>query len=409
MQVAPGKASSSSKAGSSVNKLVQALHRTIQAEMNGQLTIKLTDGTTWTLYFRVGRLFWATGGRHRFRRWYRLLKQFSPDLPESATQVRERLIAPLWEHWLLNIMIKRQQIVRAEVKQIIEANILEVLVDILHSAPMIKSMTPSGEALPAQDEPIAILSTTDLLSRAQAQVRAWYEQGLMPYSPSLAPRILDRQKLLEQAPAQIGSVLNNVVTGRSTIREIALVTKQDPLKIGRLLLPYIQLGLIDFKIVPDARNPFEGRIGPSDVEMTDGRSSGEEVSGEKGDQPLLLCVDDSAQIGHILEAILKPTGLRFMSLQDPVDALSFILKNKPSLIFLDLIMPLVYGNEICTQLRRSPEFRNTPVIMLSSNSRMLDRLQARGAGATDFIAKPLDPEKVIKMVQRYLQSGHEAV
>jgi CheY-like chemotaxis protein len=53
-------------------------------------------------------------------------------------------------------------------------------------------------------------------------------------------------------------------------------------------------------------------------------------------------------------------------------------------------------------LRRAPAFRDLPIIMLSSNARMLDRLQAKGAGATDFMCKPIEADKVLALLNKYL-------
>ncbi len=117
--------------------------------------------------------------------------------------------------------------------------------------------------------------------------------------------------------------------------------------------------------------------------------------------PLVLCVDDSTQIAYMVELMVKPAGYRFMSVQDPVDALSMILRSKPDVILLDLIMPMVYGHEICTQLRRSPLFKTTPIIMITSNPNIIDKA-VKGSGATDYLIKPFDAAKLLHIIQRYL-------
>ena len=61
-------------------------------------------------------------------------------------------------------------------------------------------------------------------------------------------------------------------------------------------------------------------------------------------------------------------------------ALSECLEYKPDIIFLDLVMPVANGYEICSQLRRVNTFRDTPIIILTSNDGVLDRLRFQGGG-----------------------------
>ncbi len=392
----PAPASSREREGYSVNALAAKIQKRIQEQVNGQLVLQAADGTTWNLYFRVGRLFWASGGKHACRRWRRLLRQYGR-LNAETLQIRDREKSPVPEHRLLNILIKRQKISRQDASTLIEQNILDILFDILQASTQIRQISAVGDALATQEEPIAILSTAELVRQAQELLKGWFNLGLMVYSPDLAPRILDPEALKTQVSPKLAQALSGLATGKASIRELAIITRQTPLALGNLLGPPAQKNLLEFIEIPDIPNPYNKNKAIAENDSGSARA----VKLLK-DAPTILCVDDSAQIAYILEQILQPAGYRFVSVQESVEALSAILKHKPDLIFLDLLMPLVYGNEICTQLRRAPSFRDTPVIMLSSNARMLDRIQAKGAGATDFMAKPLEPAKVLTMVRRYL-------
>jgi chemotaxis family two-component system response regulator PixG len=79
-----------------------------------------------------------------------------------------------------------------------------------------------------------------------------------------------------------------------------------------------------------------------------------------------------------------------------------LIQYKPDMIFLDLIMPIASGYEICTQLRRISAFTNTPVIILTAHDSLLDRVRAKVVGSTDFLAKPIVADKVIAIVRKYL-------
>jgi chemotaxis family two-component system response regulator PixG len=103
-----------------------------------------------------------------------------------------------------------------------------------------------------------------------------------------------------------------------------------------------------------------------------------------------------------MSQILTEAGYRFINIQDPVKALPILLEHKPSLIFLDLIMPVANGYEICAQIRRISVFKDTPVIIVTSNDGIVDRVRAKMVGASGFLAKPIDSEKVLKVLHRHL-------
>ena len=63
-------------------------------------------------------------------------------------------------------------------------------------------------------------------------------------------------------------------------------------------------------------------------------------------------------------------------------------------------MPVANGYEICKQIRRVQAFQKTPIVVLTDTSSLMDRMRAKAAGATDFMAKPIDPAKVLAMVKR---------
>lgn len=99
---------------------------------------------------------------------------------------------------------------------------------------------------------------------------------------------------------------------------------------------------------------------------------------------------------------MTSAGYRYVSVQDSVHALPLLLENKPALIFLDLVMPIASGYEICSQIRRMSAFKNTPVVILTGNDGIVDRVRARVVGASDFLSKPVNTEKVLAIVRQYL-------
>jgi two-component system, chemotaxis family, response regulator PixG len=380
-------------------QLAQIIHQLIKGKTNGMLILQ-SGSTIWRLFFRVGRLFWATGGDHRFRRWHRLLRLYCPEAALNGVQLREQEISMQWEHLALNVLLKRQKVSREVATALIETNLVEVLFDMLQSASRIDRLTYSTDLTAFNESPIAILSATELLIKAQQQLLSWREAGLPTVSPNLAPIVKDGERLKTLIAPKAFQSLQLSLTGRYSLRDLSVNLKQDLLVLTRFLAPHIRQDLIALQPIAD-RAPLNNEPARSASKPKGDKGSAAIAAPPK---PLIICVDDSAQICHILEQIFQGAGYRFISLQDSVEALPVILKQKPDFIFLDVVMPIVHGYEICTQLRRVSMFKSTPIVILTGQDGVLDRVQAKAAGATEFISKPIDPEKILRLVRRHMSS-----
>jgi two-component system, chemotaxis family, response regulator PixG len=124
---------------------------------------------------------------------------------------------------------------------------------------------------------------------------------------------------------------------------------------------------------------------------------------------LVAHVDDCPRVGQQMRTIASEAGYRFLGIQDSVLALPTLLDYKPDLIFLDLMMPVVNGFELCAQIRKTSLLRDTPVVILTSNEGLFDWVRARFVGCTTYITKPVQPEKVIPMLQRYTKQASQVL
>ena len=107
--------------------------------------------------------------------------------------------------------------------------------------------------------------------------------------------------------------------------------------------------------------------------------------------------------------IFNFTGYRSVSIQRSVQALTVLLEQKPDLIFLDLVMPITNGYELCSQIRRVSLFQETPIIILTGNDGVIDRVRAKMAGASDFMSKPIEKEKIVSVINKYLGNQQNSV
>ena len=105
-------------------------------------------------------------------------------------------------------------------------------------------------------------------------------------------------------------------------------------------------------------------------------------------KPLVLIVDDEAPLVTLLRYNLEKEGFEVCSAGDGEEALVQIAERKPDILLLDWMLPHVSGIEVCRQIRRAPQTRALPVIMLTARGEELDRVRGLNSGADDYITKP---------------------
>jgi CheY-like chemotaxis protein len=118
-----------------------------------------------------------------------------------------------------------------------------------------------------------------------------------------------------------------------------------------------------------------------------------------------LVVDDSAAIRKQLELELRGSTITADYAVCGEDALQKINKHQYDLIFLDIVMPDIYGYEVCRRLRKKSNYKRTPVIMLSGKTSPLDEVEGILAGATTYLKKPVkhqDFQKTLTRISRWL-------
>ncbi|MGF1677504.1 MAG: response regulator [Rivularia sp. (in: cyanobacteria)] len=377
------------------SQLLDEFKTCTRLQYSGKLNIKSSKGNKWVFYYRLGRIVWATGGTHPFRRWRRHMTQHCPDIDIDNMQLNSTEISisnDYWDYRLLEILHEKQKIKREYINSVVERTIAELLFDLAQQAHF-NQIQCDRSADVILEAPMSFTSADMSLKFMEDSWKNWSEAGLANFSPDLAPILRRAEQLQQMVSPAVYKNFVNLMNGKYTLRDLAVKMKQSPLPIARSLLPYVLKGIVELIKVPDL--PF--KIGESQNIPT------VEPEPEPPSGPLIACVDDSPQVCQMLEQILVPQGLRFIKIQDPVQALPVLIENKPDLIFLDLVMPVASGYEICAQLRRISVFTNTPVIILTGSDGLFDRVRAKVVGSTDFITKPVVADKVLGVIRKYIQ------
>ena len=357
-----------------------------QQRATGELTIS-SDNRYWNLYFFHGRLVYGTGNFHRMRRWQRSLRQQGAKLPDFSLPTDEP-----WEYHLLSQQVTQNRLSIAQAQAVIKFSLREVLFSLV-SHPIMTSDWYSIERFALKDNAALslLLSSAQVeqaLQEAQQLWQQWKAMELGALSPSRSP-LLRASAMDSQESPPLPDKLNPFLTGQHTLWDIACQAQRSVTSITRFLLPWVQQGTIALEEIPDLPLPKQNL--PA--------SSGNVA---RKTRPVIACVDDSPTVGQVLAAILEPAGYRVVTIHEPLTGIATLVKHKPDLIFLDLMMPDTSGYNLCNFLHKTPVFQNTPIIILTSQDGLLDRTRARLVGASDFLTKPPDPQALIALVQSYL-------
>lgn len=367
----------------------------------GKLEIVARSGEPWSLYYQFGRLIWATGGVHPVRRWRRAFSRYCPEIDLNRFRFREGDRFKCWDYHVFKVLLERRQISREQANAIASAAMEDVLFDLMQESSIstLISTHYSDETLP---ESGILLQPSLVVDRAQTTWQAWCNAVQIDISPNLAPLLRHPAKLREMTSATIYKKMSAILNGRSSLRDLAIFLKQDVLRLTVSLKSYIQPGPIELVEIPDLKKPILQPNPASAISRV--RPDASTVA----PRPIsIACIDDSPQTCEQMEQILTAYGYCVIGISDPVQALPILIERQPDMIFLDLVMPIANGYEICTQIRRVSVLKDIPVIMLTSRDGLVDRVRAQMVKATGFLSKPIEPKKVIALVQKFM--SHKAL
>jgi two-component system, chemotaxis family, response regulator PixG len=383
--------------------------------LSGNLVIEIEDTASWMLCFSSGRLAGISGGIDAIERWQRNLAIASLNMP------LDRLVKSTDDR---EIFSNSNKIAQEFVAQ-------EVLFDIIQFSqqkgdslffrfiPVVDKNTQLKSILP-------LLEIQPILSLAIQAWQEWGKHGLAMYSPSLFPIVHNLEQLPNFDPDDRDfQYLLSSIDGSKSLRSLAIYHQKNLIDVAISILPLLKAGAIslsrskpfgpepiknsqiqiDPKLQLNSAIPSSTRLGEISSTPHDFSSSG---NAEHNSQPaakkipLIACVDDSIAVYKTLEQIILERGYRCFGVQDPLKIIASLIRNKPDLIFLDLVMPVTNGYEVCEQIRKTPSLTNVPVVILTGSDGLIDRVRTKFVGANGFLGKPIQADEIVKMMDKYL-------
>ena len=380
----------------SPDKLSNRLIRFKKKQFTGQIEIKGSGRTVWRIYLCLGRLVWADGGVHPYRSWKRLIDKYCSKLDWYSCNIDFSSKGDSGDYHVLKVLLERRLIVRESATELVRTRAVEILFDLLQLESTqqlrIDSVTNSTSSFLTSglQMSVSLVNLEQVLYDAEQEWHVWQDKGLQKYSPNLAPVMRQQQRLREEVSGVVYQNFLRLLDGQRTLRDLSSRMGKDVRKLTSSLIPYIRQDLLDIIEVKDI-NPPQNSLRSSLAQKN-----------EDPNKPLIACIDDSPQICKILEQIITQQGYRCISIQESLQAVPSLIKATPDFIFLDIGMPIVNGYEICTQVRRVNKLKHIPIVFLTGNDGIIDRMRAKVSGANAFVTKPIEIDKIITAIEKFI-------
>lgn len=184
-----------------------------------------------------------------------------------------------------------------------------------------------------------------------------------------------------------------------SIHQLAAITKQDEIKLARMLYPSIQNGDIFLR---EAKSPWDNLPKVPKLKKPEKQNNTDARTKVNQKTYKIACVDDSPTILREMQRLLGDEDYELTKIDNPVEAASILFRVKPDLVLMDISMPEINGYKLCSLLRNSNTLWEVPIIMVTSRTGVIDKVRAKGAGSTDYLTKPFTKESLLEVIKKYL-------
>jgi len=419
-----------------------------------------SNSVSWSIYLEQGKIIYASHSIEPLDRVDCHLRRLSHRIPSLASEARSQLRlnfeidspqSQTQDYQAVLWLVNNQYLSCAQAGTLVE----ELVKEVVESFLLVE--TGSYELKEQLDiqEKFCDLELQPVIEHCQKRLQDWRMLGPQINSPYQRPYFLNQSKNQQQLSPEIKQRLSAMLKGFS-FRHLAILLNQDELQLAKSLQPYIVAGTITLEephppfdslpkistadinanpqqklkvqngkpqaaaspvaankianssaktlstqlpAIPTASKPKElpASQAPDNGKLSNGKSA---YSGKNLYK--IVCVDDSQAMLNQISYFLDDESFSVVTISDPVKALMQIVRLKPDLILLDVNMAGINGYELCRLLRNHALFKNKPIIMVTGNTGVIDRVKARLVGASGYLTKPFDQSDLLKIIFRYL-------
>ncbi|HLZ08737.1 MAG TPA: response regulator [Chloroflexota bacterium] len=119
----------------------------------------------------------------------------------------------------------------------------------------------------------------------------------------------------------------------------------------------------------------------------------------------ILAIDDEPYLLRALSYLLNREGYTVETASDGAEGLERVQALRPQVVFLDIMMPILNGYDVCQRIREDPNLARTYVIMLSAKGQQIDRERGLLGGADEYMTKPFSPREIAQRLRTLIADG----
>ena len=380
-----------------------------------KVCLKVSNGSVnWMIYLEEGSLTYASHSLEPFDRLERHLRRLSNDVPTLTLEVRTELrlnfgtseshfLTPCSDYKAICWLVEQKYITSYQAARLVERLTKEVIETYL----LLSEINHEIICIPDDFTIFSYLDISALIDKCLKELKAWKAMSPKLWSLDQRPYFFSQPSVDKKLSSEQKTKLSKLLRGFS-FRQLAALLNQEELRLAKNLYPLIADGTI---VLRDPQEPLDKLpkisaeiIAPNPaVDSTANKISLSAFGGNQNKSHLkIACVDDSLTILHQINQFLKEQDLEVFPINDSVKALREIIRIEPNLILLDVGMPNLDGYKLCRMIRNHSSFQKTPIIMVTSNTGLIDRAKAKVAGSTNYMTKPFTESELLAMVFRYL-------
>ncbi|AFY31958.1 response regulator [Calothrix sp. PCC 7507] len=361
------------------------------------------------------------------------------------------------EYQAIYWLVSQQHLHSTQAAVLIQELVKEVIESFLLINAGIYELSDSLERVPR----ICRLDVEKILERCETRLQSWQSLAPQISSPYQRPHLLINSPLHKKNLPDLQPSLTNWMKGFS-LRHLAVIMNQDEIQLARNLSPYILKGgiilhepdppfdklpktfdessaspnyiteLVERELIaavvkpssiaartypeisveniatvqrlPQISVPPTDKVQeltiPNNINHLPERVTTATVTAKKTYK--IVSVDDSPTILKEISRFLEDENFSVVTINEPLKAVMSIIRHKPDLILLDLNMAGIDGYELCRIVRNNSMFKNTPIIFVTGNKGLVDKVKARLVGASGYLTKPFTRAELLKIVFMHL-------
>ncbi len=361
------------------------------------------SGVSWQMYVGGSQLNYATSTKGKAERLKCLLRKNYKDLAElefSDEELEYQTICKWWHNKGLPMSSLRRLLAQIS---------LEALVQIMALPQTTVNFNKSSKV-----EPILIGNPLDKIPPSVWTVVSQWKQWRQQNFPSPFTRLyLSDENLnyfseLWQQLKKVAKVKSGPLFDAENLPAImgTLQQRQSLYHVADTLQVPPQLMALWLQ-------PFLAKKVVISLSFGDGQPQNEKMDSEatilakkleQEQRQVIACIDDSKTVQRQVRGILEASGYNVLSITEPAQALTSLVRQKPAAILMDVNMPDINGYELCSMLRQSRQLKNIPIMMLTGRDGIMDRMRAKMLGVNSYLTKPFRPDELLEYVQKLLQT-----